>query len=109
MSHASMPFFQKINTVFPVRCLINLSLIEYHMPPRAHAHGGGDEEEIVVVRTDGPPFVDLRASPGKGFELDFERVSKYLGPGKVRTVVFRDFLSVCFGGVFPTMSSHNFL
>ena len=54
------------------------------MPPRAHAHGGGEEEEVVVVRTDGPPFVDLKASPGKGFEADFERVTKYLGPGKVR-------------------------
>ena len=29
------------------------------MPP--HAHGGGDEEEVIVVRTDGPPFADIKA------------------------------------------------
>lgn len=54
------------------------------MPPRAHAHGGGDEEEVIIVRTDGPPFADVRSSPGRGFEVDFDRVSKFLGPGKVR-------------------------
>lgn len=29
------------------------------MPP--HAHGGGDEEEEIIVRTDGPPFADIKA------------------------------------------------
>ena len=51
------------------------------MPP--HAHGGGDDEEVVVVRTDGPPFVDLKATPAEGFERDFDKVCKFLGPGKV--------------------------
>ena len=54
------------------------------MPPRTHAHGGGEEEEVVVVRTDGPPFVDLKADPGAGFEHDFHKVEMWLGPGKVR-------------------------
>jgi hypothetical protein len=53
------------------------------MPP--HAHGGGEEDEApVVLRSDGPPFVDLKAPQGKGFDTDFERVQRYLGPGKVR-------------------------
>lgn len=54
------------------------------MPPRAHAHGGGDEEEVVVIPTNGPPFVDLKADPGSGFECDFHKVELWLGPGKVR-------------------------
>ena len=37
-----------------------------------------------VVRTDGPPFVDLKAKQGKGFDTDFDKVQRYLGPGKVR-------------------------
>lgn len=37
-----------------------------------------------VVRTDGPPFVDLKAKQGMGFENDFDKVQKHLGPGKVR-------------------------
>jgi hypothetical protein len=37
-----------------------------------------------VVRTDGPPFVDLKAGAGKGFEVDYVKVSKHLGQGKVR-------------------------
>lgn len=36
-----------------------------------------------AVRTDGPPFVDLKAKQGKGFEDDYDKVQKYLGPGKV--------------------------
>lgn len=35
------------------------------------------------MRTDGPPFYDIKAKQGEGFEVDFERLSKYLGPGKV--------------------------
>ena len=86
------------------------------MPPRAHAHGGGEEEEIVVVRTDGPPFVDLKASPGKGFEADFDKVTKYLGPGKVcgsfplslsRTRRL-ELYCTCTQGTAITYSSHSF-
>lgn len=51
------------------------------MPP--HAHGGDDEEPVIEVRTDGPPFVDLRAKQGAGFEVDFEKVGKYIGAGKL--------------------------
>ncbi len=87
------------------------------MPPRAHAHGGGEEEEVVVVRTDGPPFVDLKASPGKGFEADFEKVTKYLGPGKVCGVTSTSFsfkgtqtgaLSIRTRGTAIVYSSHTF-
>jgi|APCry1669189768_1035252.scaffolds.fasta_scaffold217469_1 hypothetical protein len=42
------------------------------MPP--HGHGGDEEEEVIVVRTDGPPFVDLKAKQGRGFEADFDKV-----------------------------------
>jgi hypothetical protein len=38
---------------------------------------------FAVVRTDGPPFYDIKAKPGKGFDQDYERLAKYLGPGKV--------------------------
>ena len=54
------------------------------MPPHAHGAPVEEEEEVIVVRTDGPPFIDLKALQGKGFEADFEKVQKYLGPGKVR-------------------------
>jgi hypothetical protein len=37
-----------------------------------------------VVRTDGPPFVDIKSKQGKGFEVDYDKVSKHLGAGKVR-------------------------
>lgn len=37
----------------------------------------------IVVRTDGPPFVDLKAKQGKGFEVDYDKVCKYIGSGKV--------------------------
>jgi len=51
------------------------------MPP--HAHGGDEDEPVIVVRTDGPPFVDLKAKQGEGFEVDFEKVGKYIGAGKL--------------------------
>lgn len=51
------------------------------MPP--HAHGGGDEEPEIVVRTDGPPFVDLKAKQGEGFSVDYDMVGKHLGLGKI--------------------------
>jgi len=51
------------------------------MPP--HAHGGDDEEPVIVIRTDGPPFVDLKAKQGQGFEVDFDKVGKYIGTGKL--------------------------
>lgn len=35
------------------------------------------------MRTDGPPFFDIKAKQGKGFDIDFERCQKFLGPGKV--------------------------
>jgi len=55
------------------------------MAPRPHAHGGDDEEEEPEIkpRVDGPPFVDLTAKQGRGFEADYDKVQKYLGPGKV--------------------------
>jgi hypothetical protein len=37
-----------------------------------------------VVRTDGPPFVDIKAKQGKGFEVDYDTVCKHLGAGRVR-------------------------
>ena len=52
------------------------------MPP--HAHGGGEEEEVVIIPTNGPPFVDLHSSPDVGFESDYHKVERWLGPGKVR-------------------------
>jgi hypothetical protein len=35
------------------------------------------------IPVDGPPFIDVHAKQGRGFEVDFERVQKYLGPGKI--------------------------
>ena len=32
------------------------------MPPRAHAHGAPAEEEVIIVRTDGPPFIGTSGS-----------------------------------------------
>lgn len=56
------------------------------MPPRPHGHGDDEEEEEVIItpRTDGPPFVDIHAKQGRGFDVDYDTVQKYLGPGKVR-------------------------
>lgn len=35
-------------------------------------------------RVDGPPFVDLHAKQGQGFDVDYDKIQKHLGPGKVR-------------------------
>ena len=51
--------------------------------PGPHAHGGDEEEPVIEVRTDGPPFVDLKAKQGQGFEVDFVKVGKYIGEGKL--------------------------
>ena len=57
------------------------------MPP--HAHGGGEEEEeVVVVRTDGPPFADIKAKAGEGFDVDYVKVSRQLGEGKLSLADF---------------------
>lgn len=58
------------------------------MPP--HGHGGDEEEEeIIEVRLDGPPFCDIKAKQGKGFDIEFERVEKFLGPGKMTKAEFQ--------------------
>lgn len=55
----------------------------------AHGHGGGDEEEIITPNVDGPPFADVKAKQGQGFTLDFDRVQKHLGPGKISLADFK--------------------
>jgi hypothetical protein len=39
------------------------------MPP--HAHGAEEEEEVIVVRCDGPPFIDIKSKQGEGIQLSF--------------------------------------
>lgn len=52
--------------------------------PRAHAHGDDEEEEEDHgPRVDGPPFMDIVAKPGKGFEIDYSQVQKSLGPSSL--------------------------
>jgi len=34
-------------------------------------------------RVDGPPFVDITAKQGRGFEVDYSTIQKGLGPGKI--------------------------
>ena len=55
------------------------------MPPRpiGHAHGGDEEEEVIVTRTDGPPFFEIPAKHGGGFVGDYERARKFLGEGSM--------------------------
>lgn len=62
-----------------------LIIFDNNMPP--HGHGDEEEEEVAVVtpRLDGPPFVDIHAEPGKGFEVDHDAVQSALGPSKART------------------------
>ena len=75
------------------------------MPPHAH---GGDEEEVIVVRTDGPPFVDLKAKQGFGFELDYDKVSKYLGPGKLSLAEFQRDMDAINAVYVPTAMRSGF-
>lgn len=86
MKFEDLRAFVFLPAFFSCRTRLLLLLSEFRMPP--HAHGGGDEEEeIIIVRTDGPPFVDLKAKQGKGFEIDYDKVCKYIGSGKVSGAV----------------------
>ena len=71
------------------------------MPP--HAHGGGEEEEeVVVVRTDGPPFADIKSKLGEGFEVDYEKVSRHLGAGKLSLADFTRDITALNAAYVPT-------
>jgi hypothetical protein len=57
------------------------------MPPHPHAHGGDDEEEEVKgPRIDGPPFIDLVAKQGRGFDADYSSLQvRAPARGRART------------------------
>ena len=83
------------------------------MPPYPvpHAHGAPEEvEEVVVIRTDGPPFADIKAKQGEGFEIDFLKVSRHLGAGKLAQADFlRDMEAVNRAYVPTAYRSHLYL
>jgi hypothetical protein len=79
--------------------------------PGPHAHGAPEEEEeVVVVRTDGPPFADIMAKQGEGFEVDYEKVSRHLGAGKISLVDFSRDIDAVNRAYIPTAHrSHVYL
>ncbi len=81
------------------------------MPPYPHAHGAPEEEEEVVqIRTDGPPFADIKAKQGEGFEIDFAKVSRHLGAGKLTQADFlRDMEAINQAYVPTAYRSHLYL
>jgi hypothetical protein len=69
------------------------------MPPHGH---GAVEEEVIKVRTDGPPFVDVHAKQGRGFDVDYDKVQKYLGPGKISLAEFMRDMDLLNKAYIPT-------